>query len=254
MTIPSQSIGPINSLRNYSTDGLILNVDFNNDYGFSGNTAYDLQTDIEYSTPAGYVSVVSSSTAAPGYIELDGVSDYLPGTTGTSDFLNLQSFTIEAWIKPKHISLNRTIVSNNTTVASSANRGIAGILLTTYSPRLTFTSSTASITQDVTGVTCEYFEWNNVYMRYSLVGATGTYTAKVFKPNGLSASDYIGSQSSTSPTGVTSPNPITIGRRAVTAVQYFEGEIGAVRIYNRVLTTDEIEFNYARNKTRYGHI
>jgi hypothetical protein len=43
-----------------------------------------------------------------------------------------------------------------------------------------------------------------------------------------------------------------IGRRS-TAVQYFNGQIGAVKIYNRVLSTDEIETNYQRSKKRYGH-
>jgi hypothetical protein len=252
MISPSGKIGTIGSLRNYSTDGLILNVDFSNDYGFVGNTAYDLRTDVEYSTSSGYLSVVSGSTALPGYIDLDGFTDYLPGTTATSDFLNLQSFTIEAWIKPKTASGIRCIVSNNTNTLNYP--GIAAVLLSsTLAPRLAVTTSTTLVQQDVTGVTCAGNVWNNVYMRYLLVGATGTYTAKVFKPNGLSASNYIGSGSSVSPAGITSSNPITIGRRAMSAFQYFWGEIGAVRIYNRVLTTDEIEFNYARNKTRYGH-
>lgn len=254
MISPSGKIGTIGSLRNYSTDGLILNVDFSNDYGFAGSTANDLRTDVEYSTPSGYLSVVSGSTAAPGYINLDGSTDYLPGTTATSDFANLQSFTIEAWVKPQTVLSVRCIVSNNTSTTSSANKGIAAILLSsTLAPRLAFTTSSYLTTQDVTGVTCAEGVWNNVYMRYSLVSGIGTYTAKVFKPNGLSASDYIGTQSNLSPPGVTSSNAITIGRRAMSAVQYFWGEIGAVRIYNRVLSTDEIEFNYARNRTRYGH-
>jgi len=254
MIIPSGKSGTLSSSARIPND-LILNVDFSNDYGWAGNTANDLSNrSVKYSTPGGFVSVVSGSTAEPGYIDLDGSTDYLPGTTATSDFANLQSFTIEAWIKPKNTTGIRTFVSNNTTSSSSANRGIAAVLLSsTLSPRLAFTTSSYLTTQDVTGVTCAQGVWNNVYMRYSLVGATGTYTAKVFKPNGLSASDYIGTQSTLSPPGVTSSNAITIGRRAMSAVQYFQGQIGAVRIYNRVLSADEIEFNYARNRTRYGH-
>ena len=254
MIIPSGKSGTLSSSARIPND-LILNVDFSNDYGWAGNTANDLSNrSVKYSTPGGFVSVVSGSTAEPGYIDLDGSTDYLPGTTATSDFLNLQSFTIEVWIKPKNTNLARCIVSNNTTSSSSANRGIAALLLSgSYAPRLAFTASTTLSAQDVAGVTCESFSWNNVYMRYSLVGATGTYTAKVFKPNGVSASDYIGSQSSVSPAGVTSSNAITIGRRAMSAVQYFQGEIGAVRIYNRVLSADEINLNYERSKKRYGH-
>ena len=257
MILPSGKSGTLSSAARIPND-LILNVDFSNDYGWAGNTANDLSNrSVKYSTPGGFVSVVSGSTAEPGYIDLDGLTDYLPGTTATSDFLNLQSFTIEAWIKPKNTTGIRTFVSNNTTSSSSANQGIAAVLVSPisngYAPRLAFTTSTTLTTQDVIGVTCEGSVWNNVYMRYSLVGATGTYTAKVFKPNGVSASDYIGSESSISPAGVTSPNPITIGRRAMSAVQYFQGEIGAVRIYNRVLSADEINLNYERSKKRYGH-
>jgi hypothetical protein len=254
MISPSGKIGVVTGLRNYSTDGLILNVDFSNDYGFAGNTANDLRTDIEYSTPGGYVAVISGSTAAPGYIDLDGITDYLPGTTGTSDFLNLQSFTIDAWIRPSTTSGIRTIISNNTNVASTANRGFSVILANnTLDPRLGSTATSLLYSQLVTGVTCAANQWNNLFIRYSVTGATGTYTAKVFKEGGLSASDYTGSQSSGLPLGLTSSNAIALGRRAMSAIQYFQGRIGTIRMYNKALTTDEIEFNYARNRTRYGH-
>ena len=120
MITPSGKIGTIDSLRNYSTNGLILNVDFSNDYGFAGNTANDLaSTTVKYSTPGGYVAVVSGSTAMPGYIDLDGSTDYLIAGSTLSAFAGLTAFTIDAWVK-LDTAATRAIVSNNTAAAASA--------------------------------------------------------------------------------------------------------------------------------------
>lgn len=256
MITPSGKIGIIDSLRNYSTDGLILNVDFSNDYGFAGNTANDLaNSTVKYSTPGGYVSVVSGSTAAPGYIDLDGSTDYLYATSSPSAFAGLTAFTIDAWVKLDTAATQTTIVSNNTFPAASANKGFALIILTNGTPRINLNAGSATYIATLSGLTMATGQWTNwfITVEETVVDTTSVMKGKVFKPSGLSASDFTGISISTGAQGITSSNFMAIGRRSIAATQYWDGMIGAVKIYNRVLPESEMDFNYNASKTRYGH-
>lgn len=263
MITPSGKIGTIDSLRNYSTDGLILNVDFSNDYGFAGNTANDLvNTAVKYSTPGGYLSVVSGSTATPGYIDLDGSTDYLAAGIITADFAGITSCTFDVWIRPDAQVGVGTIATNTSTTASLLNLGFGLVLITATPncyPRFGVTTASTNITTaQLTGLTFNSgsttAEWVNLFFRVAHSPTGITVTGKVFKPNGISASDYTGVTVTTA--GVTmygnTDRAVHIGRRT-SAAQYFNGQIGSVKIYNRVLSTDEIEFNYNASRTRYGH-
>jgi hypothetical protein len=77
--------------------------------------------------------------------------------------------------------------------------------------------------------------------------------AKMFKPSGISASSFnffiIGNSSH----GLTSTNALALGKRSTSGLQYWDGSIGAVKIYNRVLSQNEMNLNYDRSKKRYGH-
>lgn len=254
MITPSGKIGTIDSLRNYSTNGLILNVDFSNDYGFAGNTANDLaSTTVKYSTPGGYVSVVSGSTAAPGYIDLDGLTDYLIAGSTLSAFAGLTAFTVDAWVKTDTITGTRTIVSNNTAVVATANKGF-GLILVNPTPRMALNTGSAIVVGTL-GLTMASGEWTNwfITVEETITNVQSAMKGKVFKPAGLSASDFIGVNISAGANGITSSNPIAIGRRSTSAVQYWDGMIGALKIYNRILPESEMDFNYNASKTRYGH-
>lgn len=265
MITPSAKIGTIDGLRNYSTDGLILNVDFSNDYGFAGNTANDLANrSVTYATPGGYVAVVSGSTAAPGYIQLDGSTDYLVAGITTAAFTGLTSCSFDVWIRPTSGAVTSVVFGNGTNIF--ANNGF-NILCVPASgslyPRFFVGANSALITTvNLTGLTfsdgvSSTAQWTNIFFRVEYSTAGITASGKVFKPSGLSASNYTGLYINAA--GVTqyapSPNTIHIGRRPTSAsvTQFFNGQIGSVRAYNRLLTTDEIEFNYTASRTRYGH-
>jgi len=255
MITPSGKIGIIDSLRNYSTDGLILNVDFSNDYGFAGNTANDLSNStVKYSTPGGYVALVSGSTAMPGYIDLDGSTDYLIAGSTLSAFAGLTAFTIDAWVK-LDTSLTRAIVSNNAAAAGSANKGFALIILSDRTPRINLNTGSVSYIGTLSGLTMGTGEWTNwfITVEETVVGTTSVMKGKVFRPAGRSASDFTGVSISIGAQGITSSNLIAIGRRSTAALQYWDGMIGAVKVYNRVLPESEMDFNYNAAKTRYGH-
>lgn len=254
MITPSGKIGTIDSLRNYSTNGLILNVDFSNDYGFAGNTANDLaSTAVKYSTPGGYVAVVSGSTAAPGYIDLDGLTDYLIAGSTLSAFAGLTAFTVDAWVK-MDTSATGTIVSNNNNTGSVANKGFALIIIS-LTPRVNLTTTTGAQIGTLSGLTMNTGEWTNwfITVEETVANTTSVMKGKVFKPAGLSASDFTGVSINAGANGITSSNLMAIGRRSRSAIQYWDGMIGAVKIYNRVLPESEMNFNYNASKTRYGH-
>lgn len=256
MIIPSGKIGTVDGLRNYTTNRLIAHVDFSNDYGFAGNTANDLANPpIKYSTPGGFLSVLSGSTAGPGYIDLDGSTDYLIATTGTSEFAGLTAFTIDAWVKLDTSGGVRTIVSNNAAAAGSANKGFALIMLANLTPRINL--NTGALTYIATlGLTMGTGEWTNwfITVEETVVGTTSVMKGKVFKPAGLSASDFAGVSVSVGAQGITSSNPIAIGRRSTAALQYWDGMIGSVKVYRGILPETEMNFNYTASRTRYGHL
>lgn len=256
MITPSSRAGIINSLRNYSTDGLIVNLDFSNDYGFSGNTANDLQrTQIKYSTPGGFVTVSNGSTAMPGYITFDGVTDYLIATGTAADFTGLTSCTVDVWVKITGTGGNHAFFSNNGNATGMSNQGGAFFYnITDNSLRWSPNTGTIVTGLVISGVTGTTGSWMNCFACPKIVGNDLNVTGVAFKANGISSSNLI--TGSTAPGyggGLTSNNLVSFGRRSTLAQQFLGGELGSVRVYNKILTTEEILFNYNRSKTRYGH-
>lgn len=257
----SGKIGTIDSLRNYSTDGLIAHVDFSNDYGFAGNTANDLtNTAAKYSTPGGFISVVSGSTATPGYIDLDGTTDSLVAGMTTDALLGLTSCTIDMWIRPDVQTLLGTYMANTDTNAANYGFSLLGVVASgNISVRMVINTGSVLQLINYTGVTFTNGgispQWVNLFftMQHSNSGVTAN--TKVFKPNGISAS---GLDAFFNVAGITlygsgfKTNGLNIGRRTG-GTQFFNGQVSSAKLYNRVLTQSEIEFNYNASKTRYGH-
>lgn len=262
MITPSSRAGIVNSLRNYTTDGLISNVDLNNDYGFAGNTANDLQKPaIKYDTPGGFVSVISGSTGRPSYIEFDGVTDYLIATAGTTggatEFGGLTCGTIDAWVYLDQITAgSATIVSNSGLGATLGSNGFSFITAATapVAPRMQFNSGTSALANTIPGLTGATAEWMNFFTRFETEGNNVKLTGVIYRPNGISGYNLTtGITVANLASGITSNNRLAIGRRSTVATQYLDGRIGSVKVYNRLLSQSEIEFNYNRSKTRYGH-
>ena len=259
MIIPSGKSGTISSSARITND-LIAFVDFSNDYGWAGNTANDLSNrSVKYSTPGGYVSVVSGSTAEPGYIDLDGSTDYLIAGSTLSDFATVTAITIDAWVKLDTIA-PRTIVSNNSTTTGSAHRGFAVISfsdgLGNWVPRVSINNGAGAYIATFTGLTASTGAWVNLFVviRDTGVPVSSLATdAKMFKPSGISASSFDLLSIGNNFHGLTSTNALAIGRRSTSGLQYWDGSIGAVKIYNRVLSQNEMNLNYDRSKKRYGH-
>ena len=72
--------------------------------------------------------------------------------------------------------------------------------------------------------------------------------------NAVSYGDSSGTRDETSPLSFpTSENKLTLGKQMNTTSDYFDGSIANFRLFNRVLTTDEIYQLYAYQKEYFGH-
>ena len=264
MIIPSGKPGTLASAARLTND-LIAFIDFSNDYGWEGNTANDLlDRSVKYSTPAGFVSVVSGSTAEPGYIQLDGSTDYLVAGKSASGMMTLEDFTIEAWVYPGKTA-TQAIASFAKIPAVGATVADKGFIVQTVNtgafsyPRVTYyTSSLASRVANLTGITLAKDQWSCIFLRNKVnADTTCNVTGKIFKPNGISAANLTAGATTAAGaiTGVTSSNALHIGSTNVGSASrsYWQGNIGSVKIYNRRLTNEEIEKNYNQSKKRYGH-
>jgi hypothetical protein len=253
MTIPSKSIGPINSLRNYTTDGLIANFDCGHDYSLTGTTFADLtKNGVSYSTPGGYVALVKGSTAAPAFIDLDGASDYLVASSSPAIFNSLNGLTVCAWIRPAGtlpaLPLNHfAIASTNSSTPTFSHKGW-GLGVTNSGITVNVNTGSNIETETLGSISINVWTFLTVTFTY---GSGTTVNSRIYYSNGTIGSNSTNFNSYGS--AVRTQNPVHIGRRSNTASNYFNGDISLVRIYSRVLSTSELDFDYARSKLKYGH-
>jgi hypothetical protein len=227
------------------TNGLVLSLDAadKNSYPGSGTVWNDL-------TANKYIGTLTNgptfSSTNNGAIVLDGVNDYVPISPESSGSA-AGSFTWEVWYRP--LNLNNTATPFNrgrdvgasfswsltSQVSSSTGQFIAAIT-TTSAGTVTFyaTSSMAA------GVTASAGIWSCI---------VGTWTA------GSKIDLYInGAFAGTLATATTSLRTSTTGWNvgSLSDTTFSTGSVAASRVYNRVLSADEIKQNYEALKSRFG--
>jgi hypothetical protein len=171
---------------------------------------------------------VGYSASNLGSLSFDGVDDYTP--IGTSGFpFGSSAGTLSCWVRTNTIAAGfRWIVSYGTaTVNQSRFLGING---TTY--------YFGGYGDDITASGVPVNTWINM---------VGVY-------NGANASMYINGVLVSGPTAKswnTVANNAQVGRQT-NGSEYWNGNISQVSIYNRALTTSEIQQNYNALKGRFG--
>jgi hypothetical protein len=184
-------------------------------------------------------SSTSTIFATGSALSFDGANGYV-STGATTTILNSSDMTVSAWINPS--SLSGTIIGRGQVYTGNyygwrvyLSNGAFGLIrnLGTSVPIATGISGflTSNVFQFVTvtfnyntGVTTFYVNGTQVY---STTLTTGTIAYNASYDNGIS----IGTQD------------YKTGR-----VSYFKGQIDEVRIYNRILSGDEISRYYIRSK------
>ena len=223
------------------TDGLVLNLDagFDGSYPESGTTWSDLSLSGNNGT---LINSPSYYANGGGSIVFDGVDDYVSVPKQTA-FVNASQFTLMSWMK-------RRTVSSKMICYQGADAG-------------------NDVSFELWNDGAAYFEVGNAENSYATIGNTSTdwqYLTMVFDGTQTGNSNrlkcYINgsllnvSYNGTIPsTSGPSNSVFSIGNsQGLGNVNYSDGNISQVLIYNRALTASEVLQNYNAMKDRFAFI
>jgi hypothetical protein len=182
----------------------------------------------------------------------DGTSDYIYTPNMYSTFNSTTHFTLEVWYKPTWTNANEggTVVSE----ASDINHSSWHYALVEHE-RAPF----GGLAYDYAGI------WNGALVNISPYSTKSGWRQIVLSYDGTNGVSYTNAATPRTvavsrwtpwTNGGVNSYLLTIGRRDTTnqsgASNYFKGNIGIVRLYNRALTSTEITANYNSTKSIYG--
>jgi len=162
-------------------------------------------------------------------LDFDGVDDYVNVSNFIGSFTQL---TIEAWIYPRNYSNYRKIIDFGGDYGGGVGR------------RFTLQLAVDGIDVDLDGGLSGLAKWFSTPMNQWL-HLVGTWNGTSFIR--LYVNGEIKAENTQSPNittlSILSSDAHIVGRR-ITAIDYFNGTIDEVKIYNRVLTNEEIFSHY----------
>ena len=222
------------------TSGLVLHLDAGNtkSYSGTGSTWYDRSGNLNGGVVNNgtLVNGPSYSSIGGGSIGFDGSNDYVTILNNTT-----VSFTIGCWINTTATSYTGTQAYEGNGIVWSDVAGVANdfVLSILNNKASWFTGdNTTTINSTTTINTGSWF--------YITVVKNGTNSTKQLFINGTLES------TGTSGTSLLTANPnIRIGGNTLDG-KYFNGKIGQVKIYNKVLSTTEVLQNFNATRSRFG--
>jgi hypothetical protein len=216
--------------NNIVTNGLVLNLDagWASSYPGSGTAWTDLSGNGDNGT---LVNGVGFSTNGGGSLNFDGSDDYVE-TTNTNSLAN---FTAEVWFYPTAVQFNA-----------------AAVISTVYPG----TNGTVNYAINWDGGIFRAGFFNGNWHQFTIPNPVlNQWNHYVLTYNGSIMIAYSGSavQIGSLVTSETAAGggPTRIGRRWDIADEFL-GQIAIARVYNRALSTTEIQRNYDIDKTRFG--
>jgi hypothetical protein len=216
-------------------DGLIVNVDAANklSYPGTGNTWFDLSKTGKNGTLSG--GTLFSSDFG-GVMNFDGVNDVVNFGTGNT-FFPLPQFTIDVWF--------RSFGTVNVTGTSPALFGFTyGIRLLVGSTQLSYTvhDGTSFAALNTSGSTpFRGGGWYNVVV-YHTGTNKGIYVNSTLR----------GSMNRTWLGTTFAGNSWNLGRDNNDSFYFFHGQIASYKMYNRVLSSQEVKHNFNATRRRFG--
>jgi hypothetical protein len=216
------------------TNGLItiLDAGFVSSYPKSGTTIYD----VSGTNNGTLINGVGFNSGNNGSMVFDGVNDYIGILNNTT--LN---FTIGCWVKTTVNSLGGSeAYMGNGIVWSDVGGGANDFVLAILNNRASwFTGNPDSSVNGTTTI-------NTGAWFYLTATRSATSGLKQLFVNGVSEG------SGTTNSSLLNANPnIIIGANTLDT-RYFNGSVGVVQIYNRVLSSSEILSNFNAQKGRFG--
>ena len=204
-------------------------------YPGSGTNWYDLSGNENHAT---LTNGPTFSSTNGGSIVFDGINDY--GVINDYTDINLSAGTICAWVKYNTIATNRVVISyggNNLDrgfLLQNENNTLNKIGFSTYRGAGSNAYAGESTSTPYIG--------NWLYQ----VGVYNTTSLKLYLNGSLTISSTL-----STPSALLSDSTFWIGGE-YNRTYYLDGNIAAVQIYNRVLSSEEILYNYNTQKARFG--
>jgi hypothetical protein len=223
-------------------DGLVLNLDAakRDSYPTTGTTWSDISGNQNNGT---LTNGPTFNSANGGSIIFDGADDYV----GRNTALNIGStFSVFAWVKPGAINVRNGIIGNSYPYSSgvgwyfSTATNYGGTLNTFF---ISIGNDNAYRTANNNSITLN--TWN--YM--GGIVTNGGQDIKLYV-NGIETS-YFGGTLTPNTVIYTTPE-FYIGRRQSGSPEPFIGSIASTQIYNRALSTSEIQQNFNATRARFG--
>jgi hypothetical protein len=212
------------------TDGLVFCLDAGNRESYPGSGArWNDLSGLESSGTL--VGSPSYSSANVGSLTFNGSTQNVTATTS----LTGQRITLNIWCYPTTTGVFQTVFTNqifdSTTTGWAIQQRNNGTFWCTV-------GIWGVGGETVSGITYSTNQWINLSMTYNGTTITGYKNGSLF---GTTAS-----------TRTFSAGSINIGKGAVSASEYFTGNISMVQIYNRPLTAIEVSQNFNATRGRYG--
>lgn len=222
------------------TSGLVLHLDAGNtkSYSGTGSTWYDRSGNLNGGVVNNgtLVNGPSYSSIGGGSIGFDGSNDYVTILNNTT-----VSFTIGCWVNTTATSFTGTNGYEGNGIVWSDVSGVANdfVLSILNNKASWFTGDSGTTINSTTTI-------NTGSWFYITVVKNGTNSTKQLFINGTLES------TGTSGTSLLTANPnIRIGGNTLDG-KYFNGKIGQVKIYNKVLSTTEVLQNFNATRSRFG--
>jgi hypothetical protein len=224
------------------TSGLVLELDAGNikSYQSGSTTWFDKSGNANNGT---LTNGPTFNTGSLGSIVFDGVDDYVNNVGDISTFSFIQNtgiFTLSTWIKPAVLNRTHYFLGNTPT---SIEKGFFHGLTSSNNLRFTIMRGNGSAVFDITTTTfLSTTDWVNI----TIVGNGSTVT--VYKNGSLFQTS---SGMSGFPTGDSS-RTLNLGRINNYPTETFQGNISTSQIYNRALSTSEVQQNFNATRARFG--
>jgi hypothetical protein len=168
-----------------------------------------------------------------GSIQFDGVDDYIETIKSTTEI----SFTVSGWI-----FYNGNVTTQQPVVSKWFSGGLSWMLDTVGTNIIRWLIRGSSGGDVIISSTILPNSW----MYFTATYQTGTGNCNLYINSNL-VGNGVGRSSLLEPT-----NRVQIGRKGDSSSVWFNGNISNIKIYNRVLTPEEILQNYNATKGRYG--
>lgn len=232
------------------TDGMVFQADASNGLGDNVTNVKNIVTPTQTGTFTNGAGVVDNSYT------FDGVNDYVD----FGNILNLEwdaPRTISAWIKVNNNTQSHTILSNFQSIQPYRGWGMVvnignklGFVM--GSTQSNWANSGFTVRTQIDDVPTDI--WTNVVVTYDGSGSKNGVVSYV-DIDSKSFSTFTGTDI-TSGTSVNT-SPIFIGsgidtNTVNTPINFINGSIGSIRVYNRVLSLSEITQNYEATKHRFS--